>query len=419
MDHLSIAPEKPVQLFARPRPQPGDQLHVYNYDDLRRTRLTVGFRGFMAIPHLLWLGIWGGGMAVLSPVFWIWTLIKGEPPEDLREVYAMWIRYATHVYAYWYLGAERFPEFLGKTTYPVDVELPPGARQNRWSIGFRLFLAIPPLTLAGSLIGGGLSALFTYGFSSGVAVIAAFGAWFYVMARGRMPQGIRDLVVWSVGYAAQTYAYAFLLTGRYPNSDPAVVPLAPVPAHPVRLELTDELRRNRWLVGFRYVLSTPHSLWWTLWTALMLPLSIVGWLVALVLGRLPRPLHRFFSAWVRYSAHLNAFYYMAGGLFPGFLGRHGSYPVDIAIDGAERQSRWTIAFRAILALPALMLAGTLLGVVTLLAIGGWFFALVMGRMPRGIRNVNAFALRYVAQTFSYLLLVTPRYPYSGPGDFHG
>jgi hypothetical protein len=45
---------------------------------------------------------------------------------------------------------------------------------------------------------------------------------------------------------------------------------------------------------------------------------------------------------------------------------------------------------------------------------GWFASLVLGRMPRSLREAQAYALRYSAQTSAYLLLVTDRYPYSGP-----
>ena len=411
MDHLSIAPEKPAQLLLRPPLAPGDQIRVVNHDDLRRSRPTVFFRFFLALPHLVWLNVWGQGMLIIAPIYWVWTLIAGRAPEDLRDVYALFVRYATHVYAYWLLAAEPFPGFLGRPgTYPIDVDLAPAARQSRWSIGFRLVLVFPAAVLAGALLAANPV---TY---LGVALLASTGAWFFVMATGRMPQGLRDLTVWCLGYAAQTYAYLFLLTGRYPTSDPALAPSAPLPAHPVRLELSDELRRNRWLVAFRYVLAAPHNIWWLLWTALAIVVAFLGWLAALVLGRLPRPLHRFLAAWVRYSAHFNAFFWLGGGLFPGFLGRAGSYPVDVAIDAPERQSRWAIGFRALLALPALLLSVGILGVVVLAGIGGWFFALIMGRMPRGLRNVIAFAMRYVSQTFAYLVLVSPRYPYSGPGE---
>ena len=44
-----------------------------------------------------------------------------------------------------------------------------------------------------------------------------------------------------------------------------------------------------------------------------------------------------------------------------------------------------------------------------------FTGLFTGRMPRGLRNLGAYALRYIAQVNAYgLLLLTSRYPYAGP-----
>ena len=44
----------------------------------------------------------------------------------------------------------------------------------------------------------------------------------------------------------------------------------------------------------------------------------------------------------------------------------------------------------------------------------WFYALVRGRAPRGLRNLGAYSLRYGAQTTGYAGLLTDRYPYTGP-----
>jgi hypothetical protein len=439
VDHLSIAPEKPAQLFRRPPLKPNDQVRALNYDDLGRRRLTVFFRFFMAIPHFLWLSIWAAGMTLLAPVLWVITLFKGRPPDGLRDVYAMFVRYGMHVYAFTMLAAHPFPGFLGRPrTYPVEVEVPPNGDQSRWSVGFRLVLALPPLILATALagFGGGGSSdptatsdpsdptgsspgwetlALSFG---GVTWTAAFLAWFACMARSRMPQGMRDLIVWALGYTAQVYAYLFLLTHRYPNSDPAVAPLAPVPPHPIRLRLTDELRRNRWTVAFRFILAMPHFVWATLWGVVAVLAAIPAWLATLVLGRLPSGLHRFLSAYVRYQAHVLAFAYLGGGPFPGFVGAPGTYPVDVEIEAPERQNRWTVAFRLLLGFPALLLASAVGGAAVFAAIGGWFAALFTGRMPQGLRNVIAFSARYSAQVYGYVLLVTPRYPYSGPGDWH-
>ena len=49
-----------------------------------------------------------------------------------------------------------------------------------------------------------------------------------------------------------------------------------------------------------------------------------------------------------------------------------------------------------------------------IALLGWWYALVAGRMPEGLRNLGASCLRYNAQASAYLLLLTDRYPYAAP-----
>ena len=49
-------------------------------------------------------------------------------------------------------------------------------------------------------------------------------------------------------------------------------------------------------------------------------------------------------------------------------------------------------------------------ILYIVAFLGWIFALASGRYPRGMRDLTAYWLRYQAQTWGYLLLVTDRYP---------
>ena len=106
-------------------------------------------------------------------------------------------------------------------------------------------------------------------------------------------------------------------------------------------------------------------------------------MLALVLGRLPDPLHRFLAAYVRYATHLFAFVYVIGRRFPGFTGRAGSYGIDVEIDPPARQSRWKTLFRFFLSIPALILASALGGVALVIALLAWWYALATGRMPDG------------------------------------
>ena len=400
-------------------------------DDLGRSRLTVFFRLLLAIPVVMWLFLWGIAAFVASFVMWLAVLINGTAPTSIHDFVAGWVRYATQVSAYLYLAGNPYPWFRGSTGYPVDVEIDPPERQSRWSAGFRLLLAIPAVIVA-STLGSGLffgSSSGSAGTTSGgdeyaasttisfvgVASAAAFLAWFAIVVRGQAPRGLRDLTAYCLGYGAQACGYLFLLTGRYPTSDPALAEkFSDLPEHQVQMVVTDDLERPRLTVVFRLLLAIPHFVWLALWFVAVYFATIIAWFAALFTGRVPASLHRFIAAYVRYATHVFAFLYLVGRRFPGFNGRAGSYPIDLEIAAPERQNRWKTFFRFFLAIPAFFLGSGLGGVALVIAFLGWWYALVTGRMPEGLRNLGAACLRYSAQTYAYLFLVTDRYPYSAP-----
>jgi hypothetical protein len=386
-------------------------------DDLRRGHGSVFFRVWFALPFLVWLTLWAVAVFFAAIANWVVTLVMGRSHESLHRFLVRFVRYTTHVLAYLNLGAESLPSFDGKPGYPIDVEIDPPLRQNRWTVGFRIVLAIPALLLAGVLVGSGYN---YYGaanpvLSLGLVGVAAFLGWFVALARGRMPHGLRDLIAYGLSYGAQLWAYLLLLTDRYPSSDPltAIGPL-PTRSDPVHLEADDDLRRSRLTVFFRLLLALPHLVWLSLWGIAALLTAIVNWVATLVTGISPQPLHRFLAAYVRYQLHVAAYLYLIGNPFPGFTGAEGSYPIELRVAERGRQNRWTVLFRPLLALPSLLIASAYGSLVFTVAVLGWFAALFTGRMPRGLRNAGALALRYGAQTNGYFLFVTGAYPYSGP-----
>ena len=66
-------------------------------DDLQRNRLTVFFRLILAIPHLIWVALWGIVAVLAALANWFATLVKGESPEGLHDFLATYLRYQTHV----------------------------------------------------------------------------------------------------------------------------------------------------------------------------------------------------------------------------------------------------------------------------------------------------------------------------------
>jgi hypothetical protein len=401
--------------------------------DLTRSRLTVFFRLLLAIPHFIWFGLWGIFAAIGAFANWVIALFTGRAHQGLFRFLTAYINYMTHVYAYVSVAAGPYPGFTGDPGYVVDIVFDPPVRQNRWSILFRLILAIPALILIGVLVGfggggGGTSRYQSTSGSStdqtyaaanvfGVVLFAGIVAWFYALFRARAPEGVQRLILYALHYAAQAWSYVFVLTDRYPNSDPELVGVPrPPPPHPITLTRPDdELERSRLTVFFRLLLAFPHIVWLALWTLLVVLVGFVNWLVTLVRGRSPESLHNFLASYQRYGTHVQAFVSLVANPFPGFTGAPGSYPVDLQIAPPERQRRVVTAFRFLVAIPAFMIQSGLNVALYAVAVLGWFASLFTGRMPRGLRNLGAFVLRYGAQTSAYgYLLLTDRYPYAGP-----
>jgi Domain of unknown function (DUF4389) len=210
--------------------------------------------------------------------------------------------------------------------------------------------------------------------------------------------------------------------------------------HPIRMVVGDDLERSRLTVFFRLLLSIPHIIWLILWGIAVFFVGILSWFIVLFTGRLPESLHGFSAAYVRYGTHVYGFLLLAANPFPGFAGTEGSYPVDLEIDPPAPQSRWKTGFRIFLVIPALALSAALvngwggggggggssgseevywytggsMGLAFGIAFFAWFACMVKGRMPNGFRDALAYALRYSAQTYGYLLFLTDRYPHADP-----
>jgi len=172
-------------------------------DDLKRNRLTVFFRPILAIPHMIWIALWGIVASLAVIVSWFATLFAGQTPAGLHNFIAQYLRYTTQVYGYLLLLADPYPGFLGDSDYATDLVVAPAAPQNRWKTGFRIILAIPALIVAGVL---------RY-----LVVVVAVIAWFACLFTGAMPLGMRNLTAWIVRFSQQTNGYMLLLTDRYPS----------------------------------------------------------------------------------------------------------------------------------------------------------------------------------------------------------
>jgi hypothetical protein len=396
-------------------------------DDLERSRLTVFFRLLLAFPHFVWFLLWTAVVLVAAVITWLLTLIMGRVPTPLWRFMSSYVRYGVHLYAFVLLGANPFPGFVGAPgTYPIDVEIDPSERQNRWKTAFRGLLALPVIHL-GNLLVGSATIVFVpdedggnnyIPIVSGVGATCALLAWFVCVGRARMPLGFRDLIAFALRFDAQVWGYMLFVTDRYPSFDPAdPAATQPTPVKPIRIVQDDDLQRSRLTVFFRLLLALPHFVWLALWSVAVFVASIVGWFATLITGRLPDSLHRFTAAYLRYSTHVTAYVSILANPFPGFTGTAGSYPVDLEIEPPEQQNRWKTLFRLLLAIPAHLVAGVLGSVLGVVAVIGWFVGLVLGRTPAGVRDLGLFTLKYRAQAYGYVFLLTDSYPFAGPAEY--
>lgn len=185
---------------------------------------------------------------------------------------------------------------------------------------------------------------------------------------------------------------------------------APAWSHPVRLVVTDNLERWRLTVALRWLLALPHLFVLSAWLYLAFPVAVVNWFITLFRGRPATGVHAWTSRLIRYQVHVYAYMYLVADPYPSFRGWPGRYPVDLAIAPPTEQARWKTLLRLVLVIPAYVFAYVLGYVLAIVAVIGFVVALAVGRYPRGFRDFSAYCLRFQAQTFAFLFLVTDAYP---------
>ena len=135
----------------------------------------------------------------------------------------------------------------------------------------------------------------------------------FILFTGTYPRGWFDLEISLAGFWCRYAAFAWLLTDRWP-----FIPLD----HPVQLqvEYPDEFGKlNRFLPLIKWLLVVPH---WLILIPVVYAVSavwLVFWMIAIILGRLPRGLFRFLSGMIGWSFRVSAYSdYLFTDQYPSF-----------------------------------------------------------------------------------------------------
>src|SRR5262249_32916442 len=141
-DNARMDDERPVRLFVA-------------WDDLQRSRARVLFRLLLAIPAWIVYAFWAVGAFFVVIAAWFVILVKGRCSDGIHGFLSAFVRYSVQLSAYLHLATDVYPGFSPKPDYPVRVEIDGPVPQRRWTVGFRIFLALPALLLM-AVTGGGV-----------------------------------------------------------------------------------------------------------------------------------------------------------------------------------------------------------------------------------------------------------------------
>ena len=173
----------------------------------------------------------------------------------------------------------------------VELEFAAAADQNRVTVLFRIFMAIPQIIVLYFLF---IAAFF-------VAVIG----WFAALFTGRLPQWAYTYLGGLIRWSTRVGAYLFLLTDEYPPFS------FEDKAYPVRPVLPENGPLNRLTVLFRIFIAIPAGVFYQIvQNGLTFPLLIVVWFIVLFTGRMPVSLYPTYMALLRYEVRFHAWFSM-------------------------------------------------------------------------------------------------------------
>ena len=209
-----------------------------------------------------------------------------------------------------------YPELIPPVeSLPLLLVLPERAKQRRWTVLVRAILAIP---LAVVVIFVGIATF--------VCVVLG---WFAALVTGRAPAFVRTMVTVYLRMGLRLEAYLFLLTDRFPpfSTDEA-------PGYHVDLAVPPATRLNRAAVLFRLILVIPASIATRVVGLGLYVMSVFMWIVVLITGWLPRPVHETYQAFFRYEMRLIGYFLLLVPTYPGELFGDLGLPAPVLVPGA-------------------------------------------------------------------------------------
>jgi len=183
--------------------------------------------------------------------------------------------------------------------YPVDYAIARPERYNRWTVAFRLILAIPQLIIVGDR-----------GLLVSVLGMLTFFAWIAILFTGRYPRSLRDFNLFIFRWTQNVDAYVQLQAAPYPPFGAGEYPLA--------LEVRPGETYNRWAVAFRLILVIPQAIVLVFLLVAQAIVTLIAWFAILFTGQYPVSLFPFSVGVSRWKTRVLAYLLLFVDEYPPF-----------------------------------------------------------------------------------------------------
>jgi hypothetical protein len=182
--------------------------------------------------------------------------------------------------------------------------------------------------------------------------------------------------------------------------------------YPVHFEADFQPEQNRATTFFRIILAIPWFIVAYVYEIVALFTVFIAWVAIVITGRYPEGLYKLNAGFVRYYVRTYSWIYLQTDEWPPFgISDDPAYPIRVNIGAREeQQSRLTVLFRIILAIPMLILTYAVSYVHLLLAVIAWMTIVFRGYLPEGVNSAMTYCNSFYARLYGYLALLTDVYP---------
>jgi hypothetical protein len=205
----------------------------------------------------------------------------------------------------------------------------------------------------------------------------------------------------------------------YPRSASPLLQDAAASPGPILMWVAGPVPLRRATVAVRLLLVIPQLLACYLLGIAAAFVVVIGWLGALVTGRLPRFAAIYLAPYLRWYATVGAYLLFLIDEYPPLMPGAAVYPLRLAVSPGKL-NRLTVLFRGILAIPVAIVCLLLTpGLAVAVILIGWPAALIAGRLPASLHQAFAAVLRFGIRCNGYVYLLTGAYPAGLFGDEPG